>query len=119
MRTVREFDDAITAPCCGYANAAEYYQRASALRVVDRVAVPALILTSKDDPVVPFETFHSPQIAGNPHIQVIAPEFGGHCAFISRSRGPERYWAEARIVEFCLARSRPLPQAHIQTRTLS
>jgi predicted alpha/beta-fold hydrolase len=101
VRTVREFDDAITAPCCGYANAAEYYQRASALRVADRVAVPALIITSKDDPVVPFEAFRSPQIAGNPHVQVIAPEFGGHCAFISRSRGPERYWAEARIVEFC------------------
>jgi len=115
VRTVREFDDAITAPCCGYGNAAEYYQRASALRVVDRIAVPALVITSKDDPVVPFEAFQSPQIAGNPHIEVLAPEFGGHCAFISRSPGPERYWAEARIVEFCiaLARSRPLPQANL------
>ena len=107
VRTVREFDDVITAPCCGYASSAEYYQRASALRVIDRVAVPSLIITSKDDPVVPFETFHSPQIARNPHIELVAPEFGGHCAFIFRSRGPERYWAEARIVDFCLARSRP------------
>ena len=106
VRTVREFDDAITAPCCGYAGAAEYYQRASALRVIDRVAVPALIVTSKDDPVVPFEIFRSPQIVANPRIELMAPEFGGHCAFISHSRGPERYWAEARLVEFCLARSR-------------
>jgi len=101
VRTVREFDDVITAPCCGYAGAADYYQRASALRVIDRIAVPALIVTSQDDPVVPFEAFLSPQVSGNPHIQLIAPEFGGHCAFISRSRGPQRYWAEARIVEFC------------------
>lgn len=101
VRTVREFDDTFTAPLGGYASAAEYYQRASALRVIDRVAVPALILISKDDPVVPFDAFLSPQIAGNPHVQLIAPESGGHCAFISRSRGPERYWAEARIVEFC------------------
>ena len=107
MRTVREFDDAITAPCCGYASAAEYYQRASALRVADRIAVPALIITSQDDPVVPFEAFRTPQIAGNPHIQIIAPESGGHCAFISRSRGPQRYWAEARIVEFCSRLSLP------------
>ena len=106
VRTVREFDDAITAPCCGYANAAEYYQRAGALRVADLIAVPALIITSQDDPVVPFEAFHSPQIAANPHIEVIAPEFGGHCAFISRSCGEERYWAEARIVEFCCRLSR-------------
>jgi predicted alpha/beta-fold hydrolase len=111
VRTVREFDDAITAPCCGYANAVEYYQRSSALRVADRIAVPALIITSKDDPVVPFAAFLSPQIAGNPHIQIIAPEFGGHCAFISSSRGPERYWAEARIVEFC-SRLSALPGDH-------
>jgi len=101
VRTVREFDEQITAPCCGYAGAAEYYQRASALRVIDRIAVPAFIVTSQDDPVVPFEAFRAPQIAGNPHIQLLAPEFGGHCAFISRSRGAERYWAEARVVEFC------------------
>jgi uncharacterized protein len=101
--TVREFDDAITAPCCGYRDAADYYERASALRVAQRIAVPTLILTSKDDPVVPFESFAAPEIARNAHIQVVATEFGGHCAFISRSRGAERYWAEARLLEFCLA----------------
>ncbi len=107
VRTVREFDDVITAPSCGYLDAADYYRRASALRVIDRVAVPAVILTSKDDPVVPFETFESPEVAGNRHIQVVAPEHGGHCAFVSRSRSPERFWAEARILEFCLAHTRP------------
>jgi predicted alpha/beta-fold hydrolase len=105
VRTVREFDEAITAPCCGYRSAADYYQRASALRVIDRIALPALILTSKDDPVVPFASFAAPQIAANPQIQFLATERGGHCAFISRSRGPERYWAEARILDFCLARA--------------
>jgi len=107
VRTVREFDDAITAPCCGYRGAADYYERASALRVADRIAVPTLILTSKDDPVVPFESFGAPEIAGNPQIRVAMTECGGHCAFISRCGGAERYWAEARVLEFCLAR---LPQ---------
>jgi hypothetical protein len=103
VRTVREFDDAITAPCCGYRSAADYYERASAMRVVHQIAVPTLILTSKDDPVVPFESFGAPEIAGNPRIQIAATQSGGHCAFISRSRGPERYWAEARVLEFCIA----------------
>jgi predicted alpha/beta-fold hydrolase len=102
VRTVREFDDAITAPCCGYGNARNYYERASARRVAQRIVVPTLIITSKDDPVVPFEAFEAPEIAGNPHIRILAPEFGGHCAFISHSRGPERYWAEARTLEFCI-----------------
>jgi predicted alpha/beta-fold hydrolase len=103
VRTVREFDDVITAPCCGYRNAADYYERASAMRVARRIAVPTLILTSKDDPVVPFESFGAPEIAGNPQIQLAATEFGGHCAFISQARGLERYWAEARVLEFCIA----------------
>jgi predicted alpha/beta-fold hydrolase len=103
VRTVREFDDAITAPCCGYRNAADYYERASAIHVAHRIAVPTLILTSKDDPVVPFESFEAPEIRGNSQIQVVATEYGGHCGFISRSGGPERYWAEARLLEFCIA----------------
>jgi uncharacterized protein len=103
VRTLREFDDGITAPCSGYRSATDYYERASAMRVVHRIAVPTLILTSKDDPVVPFESFGASEIAGNPQIRVAATEFGGHCAFISRTNGPERYWAEARVLEFCTA----------------
>jgi predicted alpha/beta-fold hydrolase len=103
VRTLRDFDEAITAHCSGYRSAADYYERASAMRVVHRIAVPTLILTSKDDPVVPFESFGASEIAGNPQIRVAATEFGGHCAFISRMNGPERYWAEARVLEFCTA----------------
>lgn len=106
VRTLREFDEAITAPCCGYSSAADYYERASAMRTVHRITVPTLILTSKDDPVVPFESFGAPAIAGNPKIQLAATESGGHCAFISRRNGPERYWAEARVLEFCAAHAR-------------
>ena len=103
VRTVREFDEAITAPHCGYRDAADYYERASALRVAGRIAVPTLIVASKDDPVVPFAAFERPEVAGNPQIQVVATERGGHCSFISRSAGAERYWAEARVLEFCKA----------------
>ena len=106
VRTLREFDEAITAPCSGYRSAADYYEQASAMRVVHRIAVPTLILTSKDDPVVPFESFGASEIAQNPHIQLAATEFGGHCAFISRTNGRERYWAEARVLEFCTARAK-------------
>ena len=103
VRTLREFDDAITAPCSGYRGAADYYERASAMRVAHRIAVPAFILTSKDDPVVPFASFGAPELSGNSRIQIVATERGGHCSFISRRKGPERYWAEARLLEFCTA----------------
>ncbi len=101
VRTLREFDDAITAPAFGYRDAADYYYRASALRVVGQIRVPTLIVTAQDDPFVPFGSFRDPAIAANAHITFVAPPHGGHCSFISRFAGEERFWAEARVVEFC------------------
>ncbi len=101
VRTVREFDNAITAPHGGYRDAADYYQRASAARVLRQVSVPTLIVTAKDDPLVPFRLFEASGIDGNPHITLVAPDHGGHCGFISRAGGWGRYWVETRVVEFC------------------
>ena len=101
IRTVREFDNEITAPHCSYRSADDYYARASAARSVQNVTVPALILISRDDPFVPFPAFDTTPVRQNAHICIEAPEHGGHCSFISRSPGWERYWAEARVIEFC------------------
>ncbi len=105
IRTVREFDDVITARYCGFADASDYYARSSASRVVAEIRVPTLIIAAKNDPFVPFGPLQNPAISGNRSITLMAPEHGGHCAFISQEDGPERFWAEARIVEFCASRS--------------
>lgn len=106
MRTIREFDDVITAPAFGFRDADDYYYRSSALRVVGRISVPTLIITAQDDTFVPFRMFLDPAIASNPNITLLAPQHGGHCAFLSRAEGDERFWAEARVVEFCRQHSR-------------
>jgi uncharacterized protein len=105
VRTVRQFDDVITARFCGFRDAKDYYYRASALRVIAAIRVPTLIMTAQDDPFVPFETFQNGNFAANPNVTLIAPKHGGHCAFISREPGEERFWAEARLVEFCKSKS--------------
>ncbi|MGH9740478.1 MAG: YheT family hydrolase [Candidatus Acidiferrales bacterium] len=99
--SVREFDELITAPCSGFAGADDYYARASAINVLGAVARPTLILTAKDDPFVPYTTFERREVRENPNIQLVAPRHGGHCSFIAREAGEERFWCEARIVEFC------------------
>jgi predicted alpha/beta-fold hydrolase len=106
VRTVREFDDVITARYCGFEDASDYYARSSASRVVSEIRVPTLIIAAQDDPFVPFGPFQNRAIVGNRWITLMAPEHGGHCAFISQEDGPERFWAEARIVEFCASLSR-------------
>jgi predicted alpha/beta-fold hydrolase len=101
IRTVRQFDDAITAPHAGYRDAQEYYETASAKRVLDRLRVPTLLITAKDDPFVPYSSILAAGAEKNPAILLVAPKHGGHCAFISRQSGPERFWAEQRVVDFC------------------
>jgi predicted alpha/beta-fold hydrolase len=45
------------------------------------------------------------KIDQNPAIQFVVPQYGGHCGFISKYAGSERFWAEQRIVDFCAART--------------
>jgi predicted alpha/beta-fold hydrolase len=101
IRTVREFDDAITAPQFGFRDADHYYETVGAKRVASQVRVPLLMITSKDDPFIPYASFLAAKIDANPAIRFHATTYGGHCAFISRNSGQERFWVEQRVVEFC------------------
>lgn len=104
IRSVRRFDDVYTAPHHGFRDAADYYYRASALRVVDRIRVPTLIITAEDDPFVPPAPFRHPAVAGNPNIAVVITRHGGHCAYLERGMdGYDGYWAEREIVRFASA----------------
>ncbi len=100
VRTLREFDDVITATYCGFQGASDYYAQSSALRVLENIRVPTLIVTAQDDPFVPFASFSDPALKNNSNILLDAPQHGGHCAFISRYKGDSRFWAEARVMEF-------------------
>ncbi len=103
VRTVRQFDDFITAPQFGYRDAQDYYDHVGAKRVASQVCVPMLMITAQDDPFIPYASFLAAKIDSNPAIHFVAPRHGGHCGFISKHAGSERFWAEQRIVEFCAA----------------
>jgi predicted alpha/beta-fold hydrolase len=109
IQTVRQFDDAFTAPYHGFRDAHDYYYRASALRVVERIRVPTLIVSAQDDPFVPAEPFHDRAVTENPAITVVLTSEGGHCGFVSEAQtyDDDGYWAERRIVEFVIARCGP------------
>ena len=98
--SIRAFDDRYTAPHHGFAGASDYYHRASALRVIDRVARPALILSAADDPFVPPEIFDAPEVRDNPNITTVITPHGGHCAFVEDANGYDGYYAERTVVDF-------------------
>jgi hypothetical protein len=105
ISSLREFDDRITALYSGFASAEDYYYRAAAARVVDRIAVPTLIIQALDDPFVTITPETMASIAANPNITLLQTEHGGHCAFLAprmRSCGDDGYWAETTLLRFLL-----------------
>jgi predicted alpha/beta-fold hydrolase len=101
IRTVREFDEAYTAPHHGFDGASDYYHRAASMRVAHRVRVPALIVSAEDDPFVPAGQFDDPSLSSNPAVTRLITRYGGHCGFVTDA-GPGRdgYWAEDTAVGF-------------------
>lgn len=101
IETVRQFDEVYTAPYFGFRDADDYYHRASAMRIIDRIHLPALIIAAEDDPFVPSQPFHDRKILGNPHIDLRLCAYGGHCGFVGEKSGlDDGYWAEGQILRF-------------------
>lgn len=102
VTSLRLFDDRVTAYYCGFTGADDYYARAAAANVIDRIAVPALILHAANDPFIRVRPETRERILANPNITYIEPADGGHCAFVGQGNGDgdDGRWAEHEIVEF-------------------
>ena len=102
--SIREFDERITALYSGFRSADDYYERAAAARVLDRIAVPGLLLHACDDPFIRMLAETRAKIAANPHLTMLETPYGGHCAFLSQpEEGDDGYWAEHTALRFILA----------------
>ena len=107
ISSLRLFDDRITAHYCGFTGADDYYARAAAANVVDRITVPTLIIHAKNDPFIRVQPETLRRIAANPNITYVETDDGGHCAFIGERNGERNgdaaydgRWAEHEVVEF-------------------
>jgi predicted alpha/beta-fold hydrolase len=101
--SLRDFDDRITALYSGFRSADDYYYRAAAARVLDRLAVPTLLIHAADDPFIRFTPETRANIAANPYITWLETEHGGHCAFLAPSTpNNDGYWAEHTALRFIL-----------------
>jgi len=107
LRTIRQFDDAITAPYGGYRDAADYYFQSSAARYLSGVDRPALILTAADDPMVPAGSVASWELPPTVSREVVFT--GGHMGFVGPTKAPGRFWAAERAVAFL--------EGHLQAAT--
>jgi predicted alpha/beta-fold hydrolase len=100
VKSLRDFDDKVTAPYCGFSGAVDYYERSSASQVIDRIAVPTLILHATNDPFIRITAETRTKIARNPYIAFHESQDGGHCSFLANANGYDGRWAEREVVEF-------------------
>jgi len=100
LRTIRDYDDVITAPYGGYASAAEYYAASSAGPRLLAIERPALVLAALDDPMVPAESVARWPLPASGLVQREMTPTGGHVGFVAPTSASGRFWAAERALAF-------------------
>jgi hypothetical protein len=101
-RTFWEFDDVVTGPVHGFANALDYYTRSSSINFLDSIRVQTLLMNAADDPFLPEDVL---QVVRKSFINsnFIHFEFtrrGGHVGWIEGSIFDPRYYMEERVIDW-------------------
>lgn len=101
--SIYDFDDAVTAPVHGFADAHDYYSRSSSLGWINTIRLPTFLLSAVDDPFLPRAVLDQVRevARGNPALTLEFTKRGGHVGFVA-GRWPWRpfYYAEWRACEF-------------------
>ena len=102
-QSIYEFDDAVTAPVHGFADAHDYYSRSSSIKWIEAIARPTFLLSSYDDPFLPRDVLDEVRVRAraNASLSLEFTRRGGHVGFVA---GPvplrPSYYAEWRVCEF-------------------
>lgn len=97
-RTLRDFDDAVTAPLHGFLGADDYYARSSAGPLLGAIRTPTLLLHAANDPFLPQQALPRPdQLPDVVTLEVL--HHGGHVGFV-HDRLPGRIdWLPQRLLD--------------------
>jgi predicted alpha/beta-fold hydrolase len=98
-RSMRAFDDAVTAPLHGFADALDYWTRASSKPWLARIELPTLVLNGRNDPFIPGQSLPHPGDVG-PGVVLEQPADGGHVGFYARESSPDAGWLPTRLLDF-------------------
>ena len=98
-RTLRMFDDHVTAPLHGFADARDYWSRSSSKPWLQHIAVPTLVLNARDDPFLPAQALPSASDV-SAAVALEQPAHGGHGAFVSGRFPGSLGWMPARVLAF-------------------
>jgi predicted alpha/beta-fold hydrolase len=84
-KTITDFDEAFVAPIYGFDSACDYYRKTSSIYFLDTIAVPTLILNSRDDPFMDPDHFPielTQEGGGQAPIKMVITKNGGHLGYL-------------------------------------
>lgn len=105
VRTLRDFDEAWTAPVHGFLDAEDYYRRASAAPYLSQIRVPTRVLHADDDPFIVEDCVPAKILEAADSITYTPTEHGGHVGFVSQDSD---WWLEDEILDWLARRAAPL-----------
>lgn len=95
IASLRQFDDTVTAPLHGFADAADYYQRCSGLGKLAQVQTPLRVIHAADDPFMTAAVIPTQPLPA--HIEYHLTQYGGHVGFISGSWREPTFWLDQTV----------------------
>ncbi len=100
VRSFRDFDARYTAPIHGFASAEDYWEKCSAVALLENVGVPALLLNAGDDPFLSPGCFPDAAARGHRFLHLEVAATGGHVGFLGPKGANGETFAETRSAEF-------------------
>lgn len=100
VRSVREFDERITAHYGGFESADAYYRASSSGPWAASIETPTLIVSAEDDPMIPGDSIRAFDLPASGLVTREILPTGGHVGFAAATPAPGRFWAAGRALEF-------------------
>lgn len=98
IKSLLEFDDHYTAPIHGFKDAIDYYQQCSAIRYIESINRPVLIVNALNDPFLSKDCYPD-HLRDHPYLKFEYPDRGGHVGFALFNQNGI-YWSELRALQF-------------------
>lgn len=96
-RTVRDFDNCLTAPMAGYQDADDYYAGTTPLAFLPNISIPTLLVHSDNDPWIPVSAYQA--IPSLKSVFCLITRGGGHVGFHDK-HSKKRCWQSAIALHF-------------------
>ena len=98
-RSLRDFDNVVTAPLHGFRDTDDYWTRASAKPHLKGIRVPTLLLNARDDPFLPAAALPAPSEVSK-SVRLEFPDSGGHVGFVTAPFPGHIEWLPQRLLHF-------------------